>query len=191
MIHSVCSYPCYKWRKQLPKWSPVLTICTAQWSLYLPPILTFNNSAFCPHSVFMCFVWIWEQTAIISLYNINWLVSITEMECVYCAVRTVFLGIIEVYSVHVKYLVDTVTLGQVFSCQYRSIVAPCSSLSTCCFYEDKRTKAGNLPKSNAIAEIWEHWVSAYTFLMLEGLDKMTDGGSRVAAYATHASLTVI
>jgi hypothetical protein len=27
---------------------------------------------FCPHSVFMCFVWIWEQTAIISLYNINW-----------------------------------------------------------------------------------------------------------------------
>jgi len=29
---------------------------------------------FCPHSVFMCFVWIWEQTAIISRYNINWLV---------------------------------------------------------------------------------------------------------------------
>ena len=29
------------------------------------------NSAFCPHSVFMCFVWISEQTAIISLYNIN------------------------------------------------------------------------------------------------------------------------
>ena len=33
------------------------------------------NSTFCPHSVFMCFVWIWEQTAIISLYSINWLVS--------------------------------------------------------------------------------------------------------------------
>jgi hypothetical protein len=30
-----------------------------------------------------------EQTAIISLYNINWLVCITETECVYCAVRTV------------------------------------------------------------------------------------------------------
>ena len=29
----------------------------------------------------MCFVWISEQTAIISLYNINWLVFITEMEC--------------------------------------------------------------------------------------------------------------
>ena len=36
----------------------------------------------------MCFVWIWEQTAIISLYSINWLVFITETECVYCAVRT-------------------------------------------------------------------------------------------------------
>ena len=37
----------------------------------------------------MCFVCISEQTAIISLYNINWLVCITETECVYCAVRTV------------------------------------------------------------------------------------------------------
>ena len=36
----------------------------------------------------MCFVWIWEQTAIISLYSIDWLVFITETECVYCAVRT-------------------------------------------------------------------------------------------------------
>ena len=36
----------------------------------------------------MCFVWISEQTAIISLYSINWLVCITETECVYCAVRT-------------------------------------------------------------------------------------------------------
>ena len=36
----------------------------------------------------MCFVWIWEQTATISLYSINWLVFTTETECVYCAVRT-------------------------------------------------------------------------------------------------------
>jgi hypothetical protein len=43
--------------------------------------LTFTSSSFCPHSVFMCFVWISEQTAIISLYNINWLVCITETEC--------------------------------------------------------------------------------------------------------------
>ena len=39
-------------------------------------------------AVFMCFVWISEQTAIISLHKINWLVFITETECVYSAVRT-------------------------------------------------------------------------------------------------------
>jgi len=44
----------------------------------------------------MCFVWIWEQTAIISLYSINWLVCITETECVFCAVRTGSLYIIQV-----------------------------------------------------------------------------------------------
>ena len=44
----------------------MVTICTAS--------LTFNNSTFCPHTVFMCFVWIWEQRAIISLYSINCLV---------------------------------------------------------------------------------------------------------------------
>ena len=50
-----------------------------------------------PHTaVFMCFVWISEQTAIISLYSINWLVCVTETECVYCAVRTVSLYIIQV-----------------------------------------------------------------------------------------------
>jgi hypothetical protein len=32
----------------------------------------------------MCFVWISEQTAIISLYSINWLVCITETECLLC-----------------------------------------------------------------------------------------------------------
>ena len=84
-------------------YSTVVTICTAQWSLYVPhsghymyrkvvtictTSLTFNNSTFCPHSVFMCFVWISEQTAIISLYNINWLVFITVTQCVHCAVRT-------------------------------------------------------------------------------------------------------
>ena len=55
---------------------------------YMTACLTFNNSTFCPHSVFMCFVWIWKQTAIISLYSINWLVCITEMDCIYCEVRT-------------------------------------------------------------------------------------------------------
>jgi hypothetical protein len=40
----------------------------------------------------MCFAWISEQTAIISLYDINWLLFITEAESVYCAVRTGYLN---------------------------------------------------------------------------------------------------
>jgi hypothetical protein len=36
----------------------------------------------------MCFEWISEQTAIISIYNINLSAFITEAESVYCAVRT-------------------------------------------------------------------------------------------------------
>ena len=85
----------------------MVTICTAQWSLYVPPSghymyrtvvticttsLTFNNSTFCPHSVFMCFVWIWEQTAIISLNSIDWLVcrrvrKIVKTDCYHRHVR--------------------------------------------------------------------------------------------------------
>jgi len=68
--------------------SPVVTICTAS--------LTFNNSTFCPQSVFVCFVWVSEQTAIISLHSINWLVCITEIQSVYCAVRTECLNTIQV-----------------------------------------------------------------------------------------------
>jgi len=44
----------------------------------------------------MCFVWISEQTAIISLYSIDWLVCIAETECVYYVVRTGSLYIIQV-----------------------------------------------------------------------------------------------
>jgi len=43
----------------------------------------------------MCLVWTSEQTAIISvisLFNINSLVFITEMVRVYCAVRTKYLN---------------------------------------------------------------------------------------------------
>ena len=83
----------------------VVTICTAHWSLYIPhsghyiyrtvvaictTILTLTNSTFCPHTVFMCFMWISEQTAVISLCSINWLVCIAETESVYCAVRNSF-----------------------------------------------------------------------------------------------------
>jgi len=57
--------------------SPAVTICTTS--------LKFNNLVFCPHSVFMCFLWISEQTSIISLYSINWLVFITKIDGLYRA----------------------------------------------------------------------------------------------------------
>jgi hypothetical protein len=58
-----------------------------QWLPYVLPGLTFSNSTFYDHSVFMRFVWIWEQTPIISLCSINSLVFITETKSVYCEVR--------------------------------------------------------------------------------------------------------
>ena len=39
------------------------------------------------NNAFMCFAWISEQPAIVSLYSINLQVFITEAENVYCAVR--------------------------------------------------------------------------------------------------------
>jgi hypothetical protein len=46
----------------------VVTICTAQWSLYVPHSGHYmHRTTFSPHGVFVCFVWISEQTAIISL----------------------------------------------------------------------------------------------------------------------------
>jgi len=60
------------------QWYSPFTACCLH---YIPPGWTFRKSAFCPHTVFVCFVWIWEQTAIISLYSINWLVFITEAVC--------------------------------------------------------------------------------------------------------------
>jgi hypothetical protein len=65
-------------------WIPVAAVYIdqtfkAQWLLYVSPGLSFTNSAFCTHSVFMCFVWIWVQTAIIYLYSIKWLIFITDI----------------------------------------------------------------------------------------------------------------
>jgi hypothetical protein len=66
------------------------TSLNTQRLLYLPPFLTLKISTFCPHSVLLCYVWVWEQTTIISLYSIKWLVFINETESVYCAVQTGF-----------------------------------------------------------------------------------------------------
>jgi len=60
-------------------------------SLYNPGVTSYpsrfnsKNSAFFPRSKFMCLVCISEKRYF--LYSINGLVFITEMGCVYCAVR--------------------------------------------------------------------------------------------------------
>ena len=101
----------------------MVTICTAS--------LTFNNSTFCPHSVFMCFVWISEQTAIISLYNINWLVYITKRKCVYCAVRveclyTIKFAVFEERNTNSQLYPGTAhnVLAATLLCQFLSIISP-------------------------------------------------------------------
>ena len=52
-----------------------------------------KNLRSAPTAICMYFVWISEQTAIISLYSINCLVFVTETVCVYCAVRTGYIYI--------------------------------------------------------------------------------------------------
>jgi len=61
----------------------------------------------------MCSVWISEQTVIVSLYSINWLVFITEMESVYCAVRTGSL-----YITGYVFCMDLRTNGDCFPIQH-------------------------------------------------------------------------
>ena len=96
------------------------------------------HSTFCPHSVFMCFVWIWEQTAIISLYSIDCLVFVTETECVYCAVGSTFY-VLPTQCIYV-FCVDLRTNSDYFTVQhwlvgfYNSsggIVLPCPIQSVC------------------------------------------------------------
>ena len=84
-VHNLVSslYVSFTWKLLM-----VHEACAFNLTLLSTASLTFSNSTFCPHSVFICFLWISEQTAIISLYNVNWLVFITETVCVYCAVRT-------------------------------------------------------------------------------------------------------
>jgi len=53
----------------LTLYSQVVTIYTDR--------LTFNNSKFWQHKVFMRYVWIWKHLAFISLYNLNWPDNIT------------------------------------------------------------------------------------------------------------------
>jgi hypothetical protein len=73
-----------------------INLSKARWLLHVLRSLLFKHSTSCPNNVCMSFMCIWEQIAIISLYSINWLVFITETECVYCAVGTEPLNTIQV-----------------------------------------------------------------------------------------------
>ena len=88
----------------------------AQWLLYVPPALTFTNSTFCPHDVIMCFVRISEQRAIISLYSIKWLASITEQKSVYSAVWTGSLN-----TVPLKSRIEVLSSSRLNSIIYRVV----------------------------------------------------------------------
>jgi hypothetical protein len=61
----------------------------------------------------LCFVWNPERTPIISLYSIEWLVFITETECVYCVVRAGSLNMIHVnFHVERVFLLEEWTMPQ-------------------------------------------------------------------------------
>jgi len=96
------------------------------------------------------------------LYSINWLVFITETECVYCAVRTGSLYINQVnglprsipgqslsdYGGHSGTMTAFSPSTSFSPCQYHSISVPNSSSCTGWLYQkDKRVKPGNPKKT--------------------------------------------
>jgi hypothetical protein len=87
----------FKWTRPFG-WKTKSGFCACAITFQSQSTTSYNiqQFTFCPHSVFMCFAWISEQRTIISLYSINWLVFITQTECVYCEVRTGSLNIIQV-----------------------------------------------------------------------------------------------
>jgi hypothetical protein len=82
----------FGWNRSILKLRLVVYIITtaAQWLLYIPPGLTHKFHVL-PTQCILYFVWIWEQTAIISQYSINWLVFITETEYMKVRAHFVFL----------------------------------------------------------------------------------------------------
>jgi hypothetical protein len=108
-----------------------------------------------------CFALISERTSIISLH-IYRLIFKTETECVYYAVRAESLNKIKGNLIF--------QLG--FPCQYHSTIDPSSSSSTCCLGQTE--EAWNLPTSNALLGIGEHWIeSTFTWLVLNSYLRLT------------------
>jgi hypothetical protein len=102
-----------------------------------------------PTQCIYVFVWIWEQTAIISLYNINWLVFKAETECVYCAVRTGYLNVHQ-FSLNRK-MVTVLSLADKYRwLQYRA--CPSHGYSSYALsLNSKRTDGGTGERQNCTA----------------------------------------
>ena len=166
------------------------------------PTAKFNINKFCPHNALTCFVWIWEQTAIISLYNINWLVCITETECVYCAVRTGHLYIIQKYfrlPLPVSFgqrsasspipisrgvvlpKILAVPLVQQHVCLHTLIQASCVFVSSC------NTKPRVLLPTNQLKQLISRSVNPVS-LLLQAVSIITSTSSYLAYLKTLANL---
>jgi len=74
-----------------------------------------HNTSLCPNSVFMCFVWISEQTAIISLYNINWLVGFYNWDGV-CLLRGTFYILRSAHTMYLGVLYGSENKQRLFHC---------------------------------------------------------------------------
>ena len=63
----------------------------------MPPGLTLRNSSLCPKSIFYVALSYYNKQRLFSIYTINRLILITESVCVYGAVRSESLNVIQVY----------------------------------------------------------------------------------------------
>ena len=99
-------------------------------------------------------------------YNINWLVFITETQCVYCAIRTGSLNACQINRDRLTFVVEKWQLDRFFLQYFRFPLSPFDKrptlISTYCSYErDKQPKPKHLPKSNALSAIGENCTGRY------------------------------
>jgi len=163
-------------------------ICICMY-MYIPPALTVSNSTFFPHSVFMCFVWIWEQAAIISLYNINWLVCITETECVYCAVRTECLYVCVCVYIYIHiYIYTYIKFWFIFPLSlsfYQRSTLTC--FSTWLLSQRQTAEIWGLSKSSGLSETGQHWIDTAFHLSFRWL-KQVYGHAVIIGHVCSVSL---
>jgi hypothetical protein len=113
--------------------------------------------------VFMCFVWIWEQTAIISLRKIN----------LFFSYKSAFKRAVSLLPLMAEarvrfqaspFDIPAVARGTVSFHHWWTLVF----VYVWSYQKDKRAKSGNRPKSYAVSEIVEHWIDKNIHLFLKG-----------------------